>query len=59
VTPWWYRTEFDVLINGLEQNARLHLDGINYEAEIWLNGEKIAERSEVRGMSVALNFSYE
>ncbi len=48
--PWWYRTEFDVPNKWSGTECTLHLDGINYEAEIWLNGNKIADRSEVRGM---------
>ncbi len=48
--PWWYRTEFTVPAEWKGTECTLHLDGINYEAEVWLNGEKIADRSEVRGM---------
>jgi len=39
---WWYRTEFVVAPNGRLANATLHLDGINYRANIWLNGIQIA-----------------
>ncbi|MGC8846154.1 MAG: glycosyl hydrolase 2 galactose-binding domain-containing protein, partial [Candidatus Hydrogenedens sp.] len=55
--PWWYRTEFSVPAewNGME--CTLHFEGINYEAEIWLNGQKIADRSEVRGMFRRFEFS--
>ena len=28
----------------------LHLDGINYEANIWLNGKLVARRDQVIGM---------
>jgi len=48
--PWWYRTEFEVSSEWEGMECTLHFDGINYEAEIWLNGKKIADRSEVRGM---------
>jgi len=37
--PWWFRTSF----TSRTGRAILHLDGINYRAEVWLNGEKVAE----------------
>ena len=48
--PWWYRTEFVVPADWNGMECTLHFEGINYEAEIWMNGHKIADRSEVRGM---------
>ena len=47
---WWYRTTFDMPARNNAQFATLHLDGINYEADVWLNGERIATSSVVRGM---------
>ena len=43
---WWYRTEF-----GTPAGPRhwLHFDGINYRANIWLNGVQIASTREVAG----------
>jgi len=40
---WWYRTEFDVSGPRATQNADLAFEGINYRANIWLNGEQIRE----------------
>ena len=48
--PWWYRVEFDVPKSWAGRHLSLHLDGINYEANVWLNGEQIAARDKVRGM---------
>lgn len=46
---WWYKTEFD-LPNILKDNTiSLQFDGINYYANIWLNGKLIASRQEVFG----------
>jgi exo-1,4-beta-D-glucosaminidase len=44
---WWYRTEF-ALPRG---NSRvwLHFDGINYRANVWLNGKQVANDKEVAG----------
>lgn len=46
---WWYRTQFTTpkLKNG--QHVTLHFDGINYYANIWLNGRLIASRDSIYG----------
>jgi exo-1,4-beta-D-glucosaminidase len=46
--PWWYRKEFKVSLGGLEQ-AWLNFDGINYRANIWINGKQIADTNEIAG----------
>ncbi|MCP4658993.1 MAG: glycoside hydrolase family 2, partial [bacterium] len=46
--PWWYRTEFS-LDSPLPSHARLVFEGVNYRADVWLNGEKIASREELAG----------
>jgi len=47
---WWYRTEFEVPGELGGKHLVLHLDGINYRANVWLNGNKIAEDEDVVGM---------
>lgn len=46
---WWYKTEFDIGSIRPENNITLHFDGINYYANIWLNGKLIASRDQVFG----------
>lgn len=46
---WWYKTEFDLPNISPENNISLHFDGINYYANIWLNGKLIASRDKVFG----------
>ena len=48
---WWYRTDFE-LAKATEGRTRtwLHFDGINYRANIWLNGKLVAPETEVVGM---------
>jgi exo-1,4-beta-D-glucosaminidase len=46
---WWYKTEFDLSNITSENNISLHFDGINYYANIWLNGKLIASRDKVFG----------
>ncbi len=47
---WWYRCEFQLPAEYRGRKLRLHLDGINYKANIWLNGHQIASEDEVIGM---------
>lgn len=44
-TSWWYRTTFD--IKNIDQIYLLEFEGINYSANIWLNGKQIASKFKV------------
>jgi exo-1,4-beta-D-glucosaminidase len=46
---WWYRTEFTLPATMRGQHLALHFDGINYRANVWLNGRQIAKSDEVAG----------
>jgi len=48
--PWWYRTVFRLPAEYQGKNLILHLDGINYKANVWLNGRKVASSDDVIGM---------
>jgi hypothetical protein len=39
-TAWWYRTTFDVPNSYSGKRIWLNFDGVNYSAEIWVNGHK-------------------
>jgi exo-1,4-beta-D-glucosaminidase len=45
---WWYRTEFTVP-DGKGKTEWLNFLGINYRANIWLNGQKVADADDVAG----------
>jgi exo-1,4-beta-D-glucosaminidase len=47
---WWYRTTFKAPAG---ESYTLEFLGINYRAEIWLNGEKIADNKQIVGMYAA------
>ncbi len=47
---WWFRTEFELPPTYRGKYLRLHLDGINYQANVWLNGRKVADAAGVVGM---------
>jgi exo-1,4-beta-D-glucosaminidase len=44
---WWYRTTFKAPAG---ECYTLEFPGINYRAEIWLNGRKIADNKQIVGM---------
>ncbi len=46
---FWFRTEFSTPASAAKSAAFLHFLGINYRANIWLNGKKIADRADVAG----------
>src|SRR5690349_4078876 len=48
---WWYRTTFHA--PGGHTTYLLDFPGINYRAEIWLNGHRIAGADQVVGMHAA------
>src|SRR5216684_64942 len=52
---WWYRTTFTAL-PGREVYS-LVFKGINYRADIWLNGHKVANRATVVGMYDEFEFN--
>jgi exo-1,4-beta-D-glucosaminidase len=46
---WWYRTEFELDDRSRGRRQWLHFDGINYRANIWLNGRLLAGAKDVVG----------
>ncbi|MDE7386666.1 MAG: glycoside hydrolase family 2 [Muribaculaceae bacterium] len=48
--PWWYRVEFKVPSAWRGKLVWLNLDGINYRADVWVNGHRVADRDSVVGM---------
>ena len=47
--PWWYRKEFEVPSADKGKQVWMQFRGINYRAEIWINGKKVAGPDEVVG----------
>ena len=47
--PWWYRTEFSLSAEEAAGTVLLEFDGINYAADIWVNGRQIAASDGARG----------
>ena len=45
---WWYRKQFKAVV-GAGQRIWLHFGGINYRADVWLNGKLVAGKNAVAG----------
>ncbi|MCU7512894.1 MAG: glycoside hydrolase family 2 [Ignavibacteria bacterium] len=46
---WWYRTEFSVPAKKGWEFVKLAFDGINYRANVWLNGKLVAKSDTLEG----------
>jgi exo-1,4-beta-D-glucosaminidase len=49
MVPWWYRKEFTIPESFRRKTIWLDFGGINYRANIFLNGKKIAGKDQVAG----------
>ena len=48
-SSWWYRTQFTLPAEYKDRRIQLHFDGINFRANVWLNGKLIADSQRVAG----------
>lgn len=46
---WWYTTSFELTKEQSNEFASLCFDGINYKANVWLNGQLIADANAIDG----------
>ncbi len=47
--PWWYRKSFELTQLNDNKVYQLRFEGLNYKANIWVNGNKIGEAATVEG----------
>lgn len=47
--PWWFRKVFSLPKSEEGKNVILRLHGINYKANVWLNGKLIADEDAIKG----------
>jgi exo-1,4-beta-D-glucosaminidase len=47
--PWWYRNEFTLDSSFSDRSVWLQVKGINYSANIWMNGRQVATTDTVIG----------
>ncbi|HEV2399848.1 MAG TPA: glycoside hydrolase family 2 protein [Candidatus Sulfotelmatobacter sp.] len=53
---WWYRTEFKLPEEFKGKSIWLGFDGINYRANLWMNGKRIATSEDFAGTWRAFRF---
>jgi exo-1,4-beta-D-glucosaminidase len=46
---WWYRTEFKLPAEYKGKAAWLEFDGVNYRANVWMNGVQVATSEQLAG----------
>ncbi|UPG90760.1 glycoside hydrolase family 2 [Luteibacter aegosomaticola] len=49
VTPWWYRAGFDLSKAGGDRHTLLRTHGIIASADLWVNGQKVADHADIAG----------
>ena len=54
--PYWFRREFRLPEAYRGRTVWLHLDGINYRADVWVNGRQVADAKSVVGMFRRFHF---
>ena len=54
---WWFRTEFALPAEAEHKTNWLDFLGINYRANVWLNGQKIADANDVAGTFATFEFN--
>lgn len=55
--PYWFRSEFSLPAGFKGKVVWLHLDGINYRADVWVNGKQIGDHKDVAGMFERYRFN--
>ena len=54
--PWWYRKEFQVDALLQQDYYQLTFEGLNFKANIWLNGMQVASADSIQGSYGIWNF---
>lgn len=49
VIPWWYRSEFELGAPTPGSRTVLRINGIIASAEVWVNGQRLAEEASIAG----------
>ncbi len=55
--PYWYRSFFTVPVSDAGKRFQLIFKGINYRAEVWLNGSLVADSARMVGMFAEYSFN--
>ncbi len=55
--PYWFRTEFNIEKENTNNNIWLNFDGINYRADVWINGKQLTNAKNMVGMFKRYKFN--
>ena len=55
--PWWYVTSFELSTEQAGKTVQMIFDGINYKANVWLNGKLVAGPDALNGAFRHLKFN--
>ena len=55
--PWWFRTSFNIEAADLEKVISLRFNGINYRADLWVNGKKVEGKENFAGTYLMFTFN--
>lgn len=55
-SPWWYRTEFVVPESYAGKHIWLKFHSVNYRANLWVNGQKVADSTQIEGAYKLFSF---
>jgi exo-1,4-beta-D-glucosaminidase len=47
--PWWFRSSFNLKPEDLQKNISLSFNGVNYRADLWINGKLVAGKDTFAG----------
>ncbi|MCG6186328.1 glycoside hydrolase family 2 protein [Maribellus maritimus] len=47
--PWWFRTSFQIDSEDIGKIISLRFNGINYRADLWINGKKVVGKDRFAG----------
>ena len=47
--PWWYRTTFKLSADDVKRTITLRFKGINFRADLWINGKQVADKDKLAG----------
>ena len=54
--PYWYRASFEVPESDQGRHFQLIFKGINYRAAVWVNGQQVADSTQMVGMFAEYSF---
>jgi exo-1,4-beta-D-glucosaminidase len=47
--PWWFRKSFDLSGSDIKKKVSLRFNGINYRADLYVNGQKVVDKESFAG----------